>query len=260
MPDLKDYVLKSTIPPVQKCPSCVCPKVQVDAGLCKKCPEPKNTCPAPEPCSIEQCRKIVKCEPWEKQVACPKCPAPEPCPQLPQKVCPAISIPDSNIKCPEPKPCPAPGPCKDGQGRCPEQESPKCNYRGVVTKSTDEMIEELLNSNDPKLEELLEKLKNKIDLNENVSPNNINRMKEDINRLLNSQGLERHNDFEPAQTSSSTNLEISGVEVNNNDNSSHQNVPRYITDYKKFQEANGPDAYDNNCDGGLCPYNTNLNI
>ena len=85
MPDLKDYVLKSTIPPVQKCPSCVCPKVQGDDGLCKKCPEPKNTCPAPEPCSIEQCKKIVKCEPWEKQVACPKCPAPEPCPQLPQR-------------------------------------------------------------------------------------------------------------------------------------------------------------------------------
>ena len=35
MPDLKDYVLKSTIPPVQKCPSCVCPKVNVDAGYVK---------------------------------------------------------------------------------------------------------------------------------------------------------------------------------------------------------------------------------
>ena len=41
LPDLKDYVLKSTIPPVQKCPSCVCPKVKVSAGMCKKCPEPK---------------------------------------------------------------------------------------------------------------------------------------------------------------------------------------------------------------------------
>ena len=41
--------------------------------------------------------------------------------------------------------------------------------RGVVNKPL-EMIEELLNSNDPKLQELLDKLKNKIDLNENVSP------------------------------------------------------------------------------------------
>ena len=74
MPDLKDYVLKSTIPPVQKCPSCVCPKVKVSAGMCKKCPEPKNNCPKPEPCGIEQCKDVIKC--WnEKQVSCPKCPA-----------------------------------------------------------------------------------------------------------------------------------------------------------------------------------------
>ena len=135
----------------------------------------------------------------------------------------------------------------------------QCNYRGVVSKSTDEMIEELLNSNDPKLEELLEKLKNKIDLNENVSPNNINRMKEDINRLLNSQGMERSNDFEPAQTMASTNLDITNVKVEDN-NVEYQNAPKYITDYKKFQTSNGPDAFDNNCDSGLCPYNTNLNI
>ena len=38
VPDLKDYVLKSSIPPVQKCPSCICPKVKVEGGLCKKCP------------------------------------------------------------------------------------------------------------------------------------------------------------------------------------------------------------------------------
>ena len=49
---------------------------------------------------------------------------PEPCPQLPQKVCPAITIPDSNIKCPEPKPCPAPAPCKDGEGRCQNKNHP----------------------------------------------------------------------------------------------------------------------------------------
>ena len=36
-PDLKDYVLKSTIPPIQKCPSCICPKVKIEAGLTKEC-------------------------------------------------------------------------------------------------------------------------------------------------------------------------------------------------------------------------------
>lgn len=28
--DLTDYVLKSTVPPVQKCPSCICPKVTIE--------------------------------------------------------------------------------------------------------------------------------------------------------------------------------------------------------------------------------------
>ena len=135
----------------------------------------------------------------------------------------------------------------------------KCNYRGVVTKSTDEMIEELLTSDDPKLKELLEKLKNKIDINENVSPNNINRMKEDIDRLLNSQGMKDSNEVEPSQTTASTNLDISGVRIENNDNE-YGNAPRYITDYKKFHTNNGPDAFDNSCAGGFCPYNTNLNI
>ena len=60
VPDLKDYVLKSTIPPVQRCPSCICPKIKLEAGLCKKCPEVKNNCPKPEPCGIEQCKNVIK--------------------------------------------------------------------------------------------------------------------------------------------------------------------------------------------------------
>ena len=109
MPDLKDYVLKSTIPPVQKCPACVCPKVKVSAGMCKKCPEPKNNCPKPEPCGIEQCKDIIKCSPKDQPVHCPKCPAPQPCPEPPEKVCPAFELPESDLQCPAPKPCPLPG-------------------------------------------------------------------------------------------------------------------------------------------------------
>lgn len=174
MPDLKDYVLKSTIPPVQKCPSCVCPKVKVSAGMCKKCPEPKNNCPKPEPCGFEQCKDVIKCASNEKQVNCPKCPAPQPCPKPIEKVCPAFEIPKTNVKCPPPQPCPMPTPCPDGEGRCPEQKESKCRYYGVKDvvheKSVDEVVNELLLSNDPRLQELLENLKSKLDLNLSSPP------------------------------------------------------------------------------------------
>jgi hypothetical protein len=71
--DLSKYLLKSSIPPKQECPACICPKVKVSAGLCKKCPPPPK-CPPPQPCE----QKI--------------CPEPAPCPQL--------------GKCPEVRPCP----------------------------------------------------------------------------------------------------------------------------------------------------------
>ena len=59
MPDLSEYVLKSSIPPIQKCPPCICPKVQVQAGLCesgngdssKEC----GPCPPPERCDQSIC-------------------------------------------------------------------------------------------------------------------------------------------------------------------------------------------------------------
>jgi hypothetical protein len=173
-PDLKDYVLKSTIPPVQKCPSCVCPKVKVSAGMCKECPEPKNNCPKPAPCGFEQCKDVIKCASNEKQVSCPKCPAPQPCPKPVEKVCPAFEIPKSNVKCPPPQPCPMPNPCPNGDGRCPEQKDAKCRYYGVKDivheKSVDEVVNELLLSNDPKLQELLDNLKNKLDINLSSPP------------------------------------------------------------------------------------------
>ena len=70
VPDMKDYVLKTTIPPVQQCPPCICPKVKVTAGLCSN-----------RDCSVEMCEKKVKCPPIK------------PCPVDSVKVCPAIKIP-----------------------------------------------------------------------------------------------------------------------------------------------------------------------
>jgi len=173
-PDLKDFVLKSTIPPVQKCPSCVCPKVKINAGMCKKCPEPKNNCPKPEACGMEQCKDIVQCGPGNKPHSCPKCPAPEACPIPPERVCPAFEIPKSNIKCPSPQPCSTPQPCPNGDGRCPEQQKSQCKYYGVKDivheKPVNEIVNELMLSDDPKLKELLDNLKKKLDLNLTASP------------------------------------------------------------------------------------------
>ena len=260
-PDLKDYVLKSTIPPVQRCPSCICPKIKLEAGLCKKCPEVKNNCPKPTPCGVEQCKNVIKCEPWQKQVSCPKCPAPEPCPQLPNKVCPALTIPKSNIKCPDPKPCAMPPPCKDGEGNCPEKKCPKCTYKGLETvvkeKSSEDIINELLESEDPRMRELLEKLKNRLDLNQSSSPTEMDNMRNDLSKLLE---VQNNNDpeFEAAPTMASTNLEIEHREMTNNeiyaDSLSRNNNETY------FNVKHVPKAFDSSCSGDQCPYNTNLPI
>ena len=82
--DYSAYVKKSSLPPEQKCPPCIAPKVQVSAGLCKKCP-PCPACPPPKRCPE------------------PKCPEPKPCPE--PRPCP---VPEP---CPNQKPCPAPQPC-----------------------------------------------------------------------------------------------------------------------------------------------------
>ncbi len=177
LPDLKDYVLKSTIPPVQKCPACICPKVKVSAGMCKECPEPRNNCPKCQPCGVEQCRDVIQCAPGDQQISCPKCPAPMPCPEIPEKVCPAFELPESDIKCPAPKPCPLPGACPDKQGRCPEEPESKCRYYGIKEivneRSVNEIVNELLLSDDPELKELLDNLKSKLDINLTPSPVNM---------------------------------------------------------------------------------------
>lgn len=66
--DYSEYVKKSTLPPTQKCPPCISPKVQVSAGLCKKCP-PCASCPPPEPCPKLECPEPKPCP----KVECPKC-------------------------------------------------------------------------------------------------------------------------------------------------------------------------------------------
>ena len=258
LPDLKDYVLKSTIPPVQKCPSCVCPKVKVEAGLCKKCPEPKNNCPKPKPCGIEQCRDVIKCEPWQKQVSCPKCPAPQACPQLPEKVCPALTINKPDFKCPETKPCPIPNSCKDGKGRCPDKQCPKCSYKGIEKPTTEEVINELLESEDPRLQELLEQLKNKLDLNQSVSPSDIDGMRADLNKLMGMRNSVPRQTEAPtaAPTMASTNLTLRANEIVNNgrENSLSNNSMSFLN------AKPVPKAFDTACEGGQCPYNTNLPI
>jgi hypothetical protein len=127
MPDLKNFVLKSTIPPATKCPSCICPKVNVSAGFCKKCPDPSEICPKPEPCNADNCRNVIKCPPP------PSCPKHEP------------------LKCPPPAACPKNQPCPEVK-RCPPNQCPKCKYYGLKTvdntKTIEELLLELLNTDD----------------------------------------------------------------------------------------------------------------
>jgi hypothetical protein len=63
LPNMKDYVLKSSIPPEKDCPPCICPKVNVSAGLCKdgKKEGAEVVCPPPKPCGAKECRRVVKC-------------------------------------------------------------------------------------------------------------------------------------------------------------------------------------------------------
>lgn len=284
MPDLKDYVLKSTIPPIQKCPSCICPKVKVSAGMCKECPPQKNNCPKPEPCGIEQCKNVVKCEPNEKQVSCPKCPTPQPCPKAPEKVCPSFTIPEPNIKCPPPQPCPMPQPCKDGEGRCPKTPKQKCKYYGikevVQERSVDSIINELLISDDPKLKELLENLKNKINLNVAPSPTEMTTMSElNVPEMTTSQSnLNSNNPNVPAATTQTSTPE----ELNFHPNHNIIEIPRIFTSIQARLNGRAPpmptenstllvsNVSNNNnnnqsvrscnLNDGTCPYNTELNM
>ena len=259
-PNLNDYVLKTTIPPIQKCPSCICPKVKLEAGLCKKCPTPVNNCPKPKPCGIEQCRDVIKCEPWEKQVSCPKCPAPEPCPKLPTKVCPSIEIPKQDITCPEPKPCAMPGPCKDGDGRCPKAKCPKCTFKGVDTvvqdRSIEETVNELLDSEDPKLRELLEKLKNRLNLNENSSPSESINLKDELNNIINNNIPK----FESAPTEPNNSLNVKYREIANSEIGRRVEPPSYNVNNEYFKFKKSPKGFNGECKDNYCPYNTNLNI
>lgn len=119
VPNLKNFVLKSTIPPATKCPSCICPKVNVSAGFCKKCPDPSEICPKPKPCNAENCKNV-----------CPSCP-PISCPKQPP------------LKCPPPAACPKNQPCPEVK-RCPPNQCPKCKYYGLKTVDNTKTIEELL--------------------------------------------------------------------------------------------------------------------
>ena len=145
VPDLKDFVLKSSIPPTQQCPPCVCPKVKVQSGMCKSCPKPEEkVCPPPKACGVKECKSIIKCAPGELEIPpCDPCPAPQPCPTQPPKVCPAIPLPNpKDIKC------------------------PPCKYMGIKEskKDVDELINELIENNEnDRLLKIKEKI-NELDL------------------------------------------------------------------------------------------------
>ena len=70
VPDMSNYVLKTNIVPDKNCPDCVCPKVNVTAGLCKK-QAPCAPCPAPQRCPKLSCPEHKKCPEM-------RCPEPKP--------------------------------------------------------------------------------------------------------------------------------------------------------------------------------------
>ena len=176
VPDLKDFVLKSTIPPTQQCPPCVCPKVKVSAGLCKKQFPQKFTCPPPKPCGTDECRKIVKCLPGTYPIPPkPECPKVLPCPKPPSLMCPPCRVP-SVPRCPPPKPCPVPNPCPNPT-RCPPGNCPKCRYYGVkkvCDKPLEELVQEMINSgNISKLQNISQMLTSSPIDNQNEPKKNI---------------------------------------------------------------------------------------
>jgi hypothetical protein len=149
MPNLKNFVLKSSIPPVVKCQSCVCPRVKVSAGLCKKCPPANEICPKPQACGVSQCKHIIKC------------PEPKPCPTSQPCVCPPVQINNKPLKCPPPMACPTPPPCPKVE-RCNTQKCPKCKYYGIKTlptKSVEEQLKELINGTDTNKEAKLGRIR-----------------------------------------------------------------------------------------------------
>lgn len=82
--DYNKFVLKESIPPIRQCPSCICPKVSVSAGLCKKCPPPPE-CPPPNRCpevkcpDPKPCKNKLQCPPPNACPPPPTCPVPKPC-------------------------------------------------------------------------------------------------------------------------------------------------------------------------------------
>jgi len=83
------WVLKSSLPPKEVAPPCICPKVKVSAGLCQKCPPPPK-CPEVKACPVPECPKPEPCPP---QKECPACPPKENCPP---KICPACPVPTAS--------------------------------------------------------------------------------------------------------------------------------------------------------------------
>ena len=219
VPDMKNFVLKSSIPPASKCPACICPKVKVSSGFCKKCPDPKDICPKPAPCGPEQCKNIVEC---------PKCPAPPK--QKP-------------IRCPPPKPCPEPPACP-APTRCPPNQCPKCKYYGIKTvenkKSIEEMLEDLMMGNDPKKFQKLNKLRELLGVKVQESSNNAT-TSASTNRVTTQQlrttSASKNNNNNNNNNNNKNNNNNNNNKNNNNNSNTLNNVKKFLS-FNKNNKSN----------------------
>lgn len=183
MPDMSKYVLKSSLPPDNECPACICPKIKVNGGL--GCPTNKQKdcppCPSVKRCNYEDCKKLVKCEDNTK-----------PCPQD-DKWCPACPKPSSkDLKCPKPQPCPK------TKAICPELKCPqhheetKCeiiNKNIVVNKDLVDIIKDLSKGlkHNPEARDKLLRARHLLENIKIVDPNELKKenreLREDIREL-----------------------------------------------------------------------------
>ena len=109
VPNMSEYVLKSSIPSNHRCPSCICPKISANGISCGKIDKDLEKCKKHnkklqndleqrpiQDCSHSNCAKLAKQNPGK---ICSK--GDKPCIFIEKQV----NIPKSEFSCPEVKPC-----------------------------------------------------------------------------------------------------------------------------------------------------------
>ena len=109
------------------------------------------------------------------------------------------------------------------------------------------------------MKELLEKLKNRLDLNQSSSPSDLDSMRNDLGKLL-SVTEKVVPTFEAAPTNPSNNLTLKHRVMSNNELKGNQNSPSSNNNESYFRVKHIPKAFDSSCQGDHCPYDTNLPI